>query len=521
MPYVNATVEQGTLRGIDNTSVVSFLGVPYGASTAGENRFRPPQPASPWAGIRDALTFGVSAPQNDLRLSASANLAPLLSLLMPRAGTPAEGSPIGEDCLRLNIWAPSGRRDDSLPVLVWLHGGGYTFGSGNEMSFNGDVLAAAGELVVVTVTHRLGLLGFLDLRALGEAGSANAGMLDIVAALEWVQRNIGAFGGDPARVTVCGQSGGSGKVAALNAMPRARGLFARSIMMSGPFGRQYTRRPPRRSAPGWWTSRASPRSASSGPHRCTVSWTRRQRFSATWPACPGATVPADWIWTRRPDSAPSHDPDDLPGDAFGDEATDGVRGKQLMIGGTSHEATFLLAADPSYTTGLRSEEAAARLDEAEDLDGPTYDDLAARFPDEAPHLLLGRGMSRLMFEKPALRIADLAAAKADGVWVYEFRQPTEVLGGLLGATHSLDIPYVFGTVDRIPLTGRSPDRHRVSRAMMRAWASFAHTGAPGWEPWTSAQAVHVFGTPYGPDLRLPEDMDMSSPLRNPQLQPLG
>ncbi|MFD5128902.1 carboxylesterase/lipase family protein [Streptomyces olindensis] len=512
MSYVDITVEQGTLRGIDNAGVVSFLGVPYGASTAGANRFRPPQPAAPWVGVRDALTFGPSAPQPDLRVNASANLARVLKLLMPRAGLPTEGSAVDEDCLRLNIWAPSGCSAGSLPVLVWLHGGGFTSGSGNEMSFNGDILAAAGDVVIVTVTHRLGLLGFLDLRELGVPGSANAGMLDIVAALEWVRCNIAAFGGDPDRVTLCGQSGGSGKVAALNAMPRARDLFARSIMMSGPFGRSHA---PAQAA----TLRARTMELAG---LTSVDELRAAPLDRLLEAQTAALRDASQTYKRdgahgleldlMPGFGPSHDPEDLPGDSFGDEATDGVRRKQLLIGWTSHESSFLMAADPSFTTDMGPEEAAARVDALAELDGVTYNCLAARFPDEPPHLLLGRRMSWLMFQKPARRIAGLAAEKAAGVWAYEFRQPTEVLSGLLGATHSLDLAYVFGTIDRIPLTGRHLDRHRVSRDMMRAWASFAHTGDPGWKPWTSAETVHAFGTPHGPDLRLPEDVDMSSPL---------
>ncbi|MEU1341046.1 carboxylesterase family protein [Streptomyces sp. NPDC005827] len=521
MPYVHATVEQGTLRGIDNAGVVSFLGVPYGASTAGDDRFRPPRPAEPWDGVRDALAFGPSAPQTDLRLNATGSLAPLLTLLMPRAGVPTEGGAVDEDCLRLNVWAPSGRPEGSLPVLVWLHGGGYSYGSGNEMSFNGDVLAAAGDLVVVTVTHRLGLLGFLDLRELGEPGSANAGLLDIVAALEWVQRNVAVFGGDPARVTVCGQSGGSGKVAALNTMPRARDLFARSIMMSGPFGQSHSA-----ADAGALRARTMDLAGLSTVDELRAAPVARLLDAQTAVLRAVAQMSRGddargLELDRAPGFGPSHDPEDLPGDSFGDEATDGVRGKQLLIGWTTHESSFLMAADPSYRTGMLPDAASARVDALADVDGVTYADLAAQFPDEAPHLLLARRMSRLMFHEPARRIAGLAAAKADGVWAYEFRQPTEVLGGLLGATHSLDLAYVFGTVDRIPLTGRSLDRHRVSRDMMRAWASFAHTGDPGWKPWASAEAVHSFGTSYGPDLRLPEDVDMSSPLAGSGPQPRG
>lgn len=524
MPYVDVTVEAGTLRGIDHAGVTSFLGVPYGASTAGDNRFRAPQPVTPWEGVRQALTFGPPAPQVDLRLSGSGEFSRMLALLEPRAASPTEGAQVDEDCLRLNVWTPSGRQDDALPVLVWLHGGGYTSGSGNEAAFHGDVLATAGELVVVTVTHRLGLLGFLDLRELGEPDSANAGMLDVVAALEWVQRNIRAFGGDPTRVTICGQSGGSGKVAMLNAMPRARDLFARSIMMSGPFGRAY-------------------RADRTAELRARVLELAGLTSVAALRAAPlerlldaQAAVIREVSVLSRPDGTarfeldtlsgfgPALDPEVLPTDAFGDEATDGVRGKQLLVGWTSHDATFLLAADPSFGPGMSADDVAARIDPWASLDGVTYASLADRYPHEAPHLLYGRRMTWLMFEKAQRRIAALALAKDVRVWMYEFRQPTEVLDELLGATHSLELAYVFGTVDRIPLTGRSLDRHRVSRDMMQAWASFAHSGDPGWEPSPEAQNLHGFGTPYGPHSRLPESIDLSAALvgrESAQTQILG
>ncbi|MEQ3552677.1 carboxylesterase family protein [Pseudonocardia nematodicida] len=512
MPYVHTSVDGGTLRGLDDTVVVSHLGVPYAADTAGPNRFRAPRPVEPWNGVRDALSFGPSAPQNNLRAGASGALGALLTRLMPRAGSPVEGAGMNEDCLHLNVWAPSGRHDDPLPVLVWLHGGGFTFGSGNEMSFHGDVLAAAGDLVVVTVTHRLGLLGFLDLRELGEPGSANAGMLDLVAALEWVQRNIRSFGGDPARVTLCGQSGGSGKVATLVGMPRARGLFARAIMMSGPFGRAHTA-----SDAAALRARLTESAGFSSVDELRAAPLERllqAQASAlrNVAALGGGTSGRPAVLDATPGFGPAHDPEDLPLDPFGDAAADGIRDKQLLIGWTTHESTFLLAADPAFTTEMTREEAAHRIDAMAEPDGVSYADLVARFPDEPPHLLLGRRVSDLQFGGPSRRIADLAAAAAVGVWAYEFRQPTEALGGLLGATHSLDIPYVFGTVDRIPLTGRSLERHGVSRAMMRAWTSFVHQGDPGWEPWTRERTVHAFGTSYGPDLRLPREAVMNGRL---------
>ncbi|MGU3587448.1 carboxylesterase family protein, partial [Rhodococcus sp. C26F] len=365
--------------------------------------------------------------------------------------------------------------------------------------------------VVVSVTHRLGLLGFLDLRELGEAGSANAGLLDLVAALEWVQRNIAAFGGDPARVTICGQSGGGGKVAALNAMPAARDLFARSIMMSGPFGRSH---PPEETAKLRERVMKAVGLESVDELRAASVETLLDAQSAAQREV--ASMTGSGARSLELDSAlgfgPSLDPVDLPVNSFREEATEGVRGKQLLLGWTSHDATFLLAANPTFVADMSAAEAASRLDAFAEVDGVTYAELSAEFPHEPPHLVLGRRMASLMFAEPTRRIADLAVAKADGVWVYEFAQPTEVLDGLLGATHSMELAFVFGTVDRVPLTGRSWDRLAVSRDMMRAWASFAHDGDPGWEPWNVAGTVHRFGTPYGPDLQLPETFDMSAPL---------
>ncbi|GAA2974114.1 para-nitrobenzyl esterase [Microbacterium terrae] len=505
MPFIHTTVEQGELRGISTAGVVSFLGVPYGASTGGANRFRAPQPTPHWEGVRDAREFGPSAPQHDLRVAPAGALGDVLSMLMPRGGSPVEAAPTDEDCLRVNIWAPEGCEGAQLPVLVWLHGGGFAAGSGNEMSFNGDVLAKAGELVVVSVTHRLGLLGFLDLRELGEPESANAGMLDIVAALEWIRRNIHAFGGDPRRVTICGQSGGSGKVATLNAMPSARALFARSIMMSGPFGRPLP-------AEDAAAMRAQVLDAVGNPSVADLREAPLPRLLEVQAALRSASfLPKrnEKGLAMTPGFGPSIDAVQLPEDAFGQEPTDGVRGKELLIGWTTHEATFLLAAEADFSTTMTAQDAAQRVDALKDLDGVGYAELVERHPGEAPHLLLGRRLSWLAFEGPSRVIADQASEKAAGVWAYEFRQPTEVLDGLLGATHSLELAYVFGTVDRIPLTGRSLDRMAVSREMMTAWARFAHGGDPGWERWGEARHVHGFGAS---DAALPGWVDLRAPL---------
>ncbi|WP_345047275.1 carboxylesterase family protein, partial [Microbacterium invictum] len=236
MPHIEVLTTAGRVRGYVQGDVTAFLGIPYGADTR-DHRFRPPLPVQKWEGVRDATSFGPACPQ--VVFTDEEDAAALRWLEHPVGGSPLEGGAVGEDCLRVNVWAPA-NHSESLPVLVWLHGGGFTNGSGNEGWFNGDRLAAAEDVVVVTVTHRLGVFGFLSLcDDSGEpiTGSAKPGMLDIVLALEWVHDNIAAFGGDPSRVTIAGHSGGSGKVAALLAMPAAEGLFTRAIMQSGPVSR--------------------------------------------------------------------------------------------------------------------------------------------------------------------------------------------------------------------------------------------------------------------------------------------
>lgn len=204
----------GTLRGSTNGALHSFLGIPYAASTGGQHRFLRPRPAQPWGGVRDALRFGPIAPQ-------VAGVAP----------GPLQQS---EDCLNLNVWTPGTDRADK-PVMVWLHGGGFARGSSASFTGHEAALAERENLVVVSLNHRLNAFGFLDLVALDVTAteSSNLGMLDIVAALEWVRANIAAFGGDPARVMIFGASGGARKVAALMGMPVAQGLFY-AAAMEGP-----------------------------------------------------------------------------------------------------------------------------------------------------------------------------------------------------------------------------------------------------------------------------------------------
>lgn len=475
--YVTVKTGAGTLRGVESLGVTAFLGVPYGEA----DRFLPPEPARAWTGVRDAVTFGPAAPQVDTRVYANGSMPEVLSLMYPRTGTPVEGGPMGEDCLALNVWAPDVEGGPPRPVMVWFHGGGFIHGTGTEMMFNGDRLARSGDVVVVTVNHRLGLFGHLPLdAALGErfAGSGNAGILDLALALEWVRDNISAFGGDPANVTIFGQSGGAGKVATVMAMPRAAGLFHKAIMQSGPITRAATVEDGDRLLDRVLRELDLPRDQAAGlldismrdllDVQTAIFYGEPMRFGAG-------------LFSNAIGVGPILDGEILPIHPFDPGPAAQAADVPLLIGSTVHDAALLLNEDPEYLELTEAGLSTVLRRDLGDQAGETMARYRAEHPGESPRLLWSRIVSDLSFRQGSIAIAERKLMQPAAVYMYLFAQETPILGELLGACHSLDLPYVFNVVDRVPFVGQQADRHRVADAMSRAWATFARTGDPSHE----------------------------------------
>src|SRR6516165_2760788 len=365
-------ISTGKLRGASNAGIYSFKGIPYGASTAGRNRFMPPEPPLPWSGARDAVAYAGRAWQ----LPNRPKRRPVLETLLGPADTTQEG----EDCLTLNVWTPGLGDGAKRPVMVWLHGGAFGYGSGNRAVTDGGNLARRGDVVVVSVNHRLNIFGFLHLADLGGpvwAHSGNAGMLDNVAALHWVRDNIAAFGGDPDNVTIFGESGGGGKVSVLLAMPAAHGLFHRAIIQSGAAIRVSTRERANALAEAVLKEVGLGRADFERLHTLPVE----RLLAATAPAA-RAVGRTQWPLLDRYDFGPVVDGDDLPqhpGEPAAPEIADDI---PLLIGGTREESAFFLADDDAvWNVSLREEAVHQRISA---VAGPEADDVLAAYRTAMP-----------------------------------------------------------------------------------------------------------------------------------------
>jgi para-nitrobenzyl esterase len=481
-----AEIASGKIRGRSIDGVNAFKGVPYGAPTGGRNRFMPPRKPAPWAGVRDALDWAGHAPQHPSSLKQRPELADLSG--------PRDTVPESEDCLTLNLWTRGLADGAKRPVMVWYHGGAFAFGSANMPRLDGSRLAANHDVVVVTVNQRLNILGHLhlaDLAGEGFAASGNAGSLDMLAVLQWVRENIERFGGDPDNVTIFGQSGGGGKVSTLLAMPAARGLFHRAIVMSGAAIRLTERERAGKLAEAVLM---------------TLGLTRLQldalqtlpfeRLIAAIDPAKKMVGPPALPRLDRYDFGPVVDGVVLPGHPFDPAAPDVSADIPVLVGGTKDEmGSYLAPDDRVWERTLTEDELRTRVAEvagvATDRVIETYRRL---YPGTNPAERLIATLTDSNFRIRTLTLADRKAAKARApVWLYSFDWETPVFGGRLKAFHALDVPFVFDTIDVVGSTDRGAVAHDLARRMSATWATFARTGKPDspaiphWPVYTQAE----------------------------------
>jgi para-nitrobenzyl esterase len=450
----------GPVRGYRDGALHVFKGLRYGAPPLGALRFAPPQKPAPWTEPADAVALAAPAIQ--------VGVPPGETTGGRSAGDPpAPGQPgTDEDCLFINVWTPglSGQR----PVLVWLHGGGFANGSGGAAMYDGAALARRGEAVIVTVNHRLNVFGYLNLADLGgHPSSGEAGMLDIVQVLEWVRDNIAAFGGDPGKVTIFGESGGGMKVSLLLAMPAAQGLFHRAIVQSGP-----------------WLKAVS-REAATGYARVFLDHLgvepgklgKLQTLSAAEiQAAAAAVTPGNVIGGF----SPSVDGVALPGGPFDPVAPAGSKDVPVMIGTNKDEATLFLINDPRF--GSYTEEDLAKR--ARQAAGDRAEALiaAARetFPDYSPSHLTAAVQTATMFWGDSIKLAERKQAQGGApVYMYLLAWETPRGRGRLRSPHALEIPLMFDNVETARnFVGAGDDPQTLAEQMSEAWLAFARTGNP-------------------------------------------
>lgn len=451
----------GRVRGLRSGGVHVFKGVHYGADTGGRNRFMPPQPVSAWSGVRDATAYGPYAPQ--MPADRRRAYADLIAYDLQPGG-------MSEDCLVLNLWTPGPTRDARRPVLVHLHGGGFYAGSGNAPQFDGEMLARFGDAVVITLNHRLGAFGFLHLGPVGGeryASAGNAGMLDIVAALQWVRHNVEAFGGDPGRVLVFGQSGGGLKTSTLMGMPSARGLFHRAGVMSGSG---------LRATPAAVASAVTDQFLGS----LGIDRSRLDRLHEL----PMAQLLAAQLQLERADRllgemprafAPVLDGTLVPRHPFDPDAPEVSHDVPLLIGTTLDERAYRMGNVDLDDAGL--------LAFAERHVGEAAAELVALYREDDPHaspyLLQARLDTDATFRRAAHLQAERKWARGGApVWSYLWTLPSPAYGGRFGAVHGVDIGPSLHDI-RHGLNGPSDENLRLADQLASAWVSFAATGDPG------------------------------------------
>ncbi|MFT3853620.1 MAG: carboxylesterase/lipase family protein [Ilumatobacteraceae bacterium] len=480
---VTVRIGAGEVSGTTDQGVHTFKGIPYAAPPVGERRLRPPQRPAAWTGTRDASQFGPVALQRPM------------PGVFGELGTPQ--NPAGDDCLNLNVWTPDPGAG-GLPVLVWIHGGAFYAGSGIDDVYNGAAFARDG-VVTVTLNYRLGAHGFWHLEEhfpqLAESG--NLGMLDQLAALEWVQENIAAFGGDPGRVTIAGESAGGMSVSTLMAMPRARGLFRRAIPQSG----------------AGHNGISAPTATMIGGHLLDLLGVRPGDLDALDRVSSSAILDAeaalgDELGTTRDPARfgeaagsamafqPTYGTELLPERPIDAIAAGSAKDIAVLVGTTKEEALiFLVDLKEMFTEELVDATMDAVFTTAGRSGSESLAVYSANRPGAEFHELVAAVETDRMFTVPAVRLADALVANNSDVWRYRFDWRTPARGGVFGAHHFLELPFTFDQLDNQQaagfLGGASPQA--LATAAHAAWVAFAtdgdpnHAGLPHWPRYEPAR----------------------------------
>lgn len=483
-----ASTKYGKLEGDFRDGVYGFKGIPYAAPPVGKLRWMPPQPVKPWSGIRPAVTYGSISPQN---LMAAPSDSP---------GVPNFGDqPQDEDCLFLNVWTP-GLDDARRPVLFWIHGGAFIIGSGSEAFLDSRKLVRRGDIVLVSINYRLGALGFMNLKEITGGripATGNEGLLDQVAALDWVRENIASFGGDPENITISGFSAGGMSVGTLLALPAAGGKFQKAMNRSGAANIVSTLE----SAASISQQYLGVLGVKSSDTDALYSLTVEQILEGQQLL----SVQLRESEQRATPFQPVVDGKDLPEMPMAMIRKGSAKNVTLMAGNSLDELKSMNAMDPS----LRNIDEAGIIRRLSDLLPPHLvpglveayrKALPERGGPVTPLEIMGSINTDLMFRIPTIRLVEAQRDNGSPAYNYLFTYKSPAMGGVLGAMHGLDNPFLFGALDP-DFTGDGPQAQDISVRIQDSCAAFMHTGDPSCEsagPWPvygRDRMTMVFGIP--------------------------